>query len=98
LLTKPIVPLLAAVTAALLSLVPPERGGIRILQAIWLAIARDNVLLAAVIHAGVIGGLSFAIFFVARRVGNPIVGNIVCAVFLLAYTIAFFNLGVPMVA
>jgi len=97
LLTKPIAPVLAAITAALLTFAPPERGGIRLLQAIWFIVAADNVALAALIHATVVGGLSFATFFVARRLGHPIVGNVVAAVFSVGYTLAFFNIGMPMV-
>ena len=97
-LTKPIAPFLAAAAAAVMTFVPAERGGIRILQAIWFLFGADNDLLAALLHGAVIGAFSFAAFLVARRLGHPAAGNLIVAIAFAIYAFAFFNVGVPMVA
>ena len=72
-------------------------GGIRILQFLWIGLASDRILLAAVLHGLAIGALSLLVFWLFQRKGHPDTGNSVVALLFVVYLIAYFAIGIPMV-
>jgi len=65
---------------------------------LWFIAAFDHVVLAAALHAVVVGAGAYLVFWIFRRRGWPMVGNVAAVVLFLAYLYAYFAVGIPMVA
>ena len=81
----PFGPVFAGLGATALTFIPGERGGIRILQAIWFMFVSEHVVVAAGVHGIVVGGVGYAFFWILRRLGYPLAGNVAVALAFLVY-------------
>jgi len=86
------------VVAAALTLIPMPYGGIRIIQALWLTIGFDNIAVAALFHGLALGGFAYLVVWWSRRRDWSLDGNFVAIALFGAYVIAYFAVGIPMVA